>query len=221
MNKGEVLRYLGYRGQEITVDIDNLIDLCMEEVINKSKPRYIYKYFDIEEKKNAIEVKDSILVLEGIDIKNHLKGCKKCVILIATLGIEVEKLIILTEKLSLTKALILDACATTYIEEICDKAEEEIKLQEKEKGFNITWRFSPGYGDLSIGIQKDILNVMDANKAIGVMTTSHSILFPRKSVTAIIGISKEKYQNYKKDCSKCNKYESCVFRRGGKGCGVE
>ena len=219
IDKNEVLRYLGYRGQDIDDNMEALINICREEVVKKSNPRYIYRYFDLNNSDDGIELKDTILLLEGNDIKKHLKGCHKCAILVVTLGLNIEREINKNEKINLTKSLILDACATTYIEEICDSVQNEIEDDVKKNKFNITSRFSPGYGDLTLSIQKDILNVMNSSSTVGVTATSHNILLPRKSVTAIIGISSEKQKSLKRECSHCNKYESCNFRMGGKNCG--
>ncbi len=45
----------------------------------------------------------------------------------ATLGSEVDRKILYYEKVNMTKAVILDACATTAIEEYCDFIEDEVK----------------------------------------------------------------------------------------------
>lgn len=86
------------------------------------------------------------------------------------------------------KALIIDACATTAVEELCDIVEEKIREETEEKRMKITFRYSSGYGDFPIDIQNDFLRVLDAQKKIGLMLSEINLLFPRKSVTAIIGI---------------------------------
>ena len=50
----------------------------------------------------------------------------------------------------------------------------------------------PGYGDLSLNYQKDIIEFLQAKKNIGVSLTESLMMVPVKSVTAIIGIGKEK-----------------------------
>ena len=49
-----------------------------------------------------------------------------------------EKNIKMVEKIDLTKAIILDACATTLVEEICDEVEESIR-SNIENGKFITY----------------------------------------------------------------------------------
>ena len=219
VNRDEVLRYLGFRGQIIDEKLQELIDECRETVVVKSDPKYVYGYFNIENNDEGILIKDTTLVLKGEDIKNHLKDCDKCALMVVTLGLNIEREIILNEKISLTKSIVLDSCATTYIEEVCDNIQNDIEQFAKKNNLNITSRYSPGYGDLSLDSQEKILSVTDASKRIGVTTTEHNILFPRKSVTAIIGLSKGKIQKTKRDCTKCNKYNDCVFRKGGSNCG--
>ena len=86
-------------------------------------------------------------------------------------------------------------------------------------GKALTPRYSPGYGDLSINIQNQLLDILDAKKSIGLSATSNNILIPRKSVTAIIGIIDDKYKKLENACLNCSKYESCNFRKGDEICG--
>ena len=61
-----------------------------------------------------------------------------------------------------------------------------------KEGKSLTMRYSPGYGDLDISANKDILQVLDAHKRIGVTVTNTGIMIPRKSVVALIGITNKK-----------------------------
>ena len=68
-------------------------------------------------------------------------------------------------------------------------------------------------------MKEEFLNVLNSNKRIGVSTSKHHLLFPRKSVTAIIGITEEKGKIIKRDCSKCMMFSECIYRKGGNVCG--
>ncbi len=96
--------------------------------------------------------------------------------------------------MTLQKGIIVDACATTSIEEICDLIQDNILQQMSKEGKSLTMRYSPGYGDLDISANKDILQVLDAHKRIGVTVTNTGIMIPRKSVVALIGITNKKKQ---------------------------
>lgn len=221
INKNEVLRYLGHKDQDIDEELDRLIDICIKEVEDTSKPAYTYKVFDVEvNKENEIAVVGTNLVLKGKDIYNHLKDAKRCAIMAATLGIVIDNKIRITGKRDMTRSIILDSCATEMIEKVCDKVEAEIIEQAKSENFKTNFRYSPGYGDLPIDIQGEIVSILNANKAIGLTTTTSSILIPRKSVTAIVGfLDQDVKVNKKRNCGTCNLRKTCNFRREGGGCG--
>ncbi|MFR5438684.1 MAG: hypothetical protein ACLTJN_00365 [Monoglobus pectinilyticus] len=48
LDKNEILRYLGHRGQEIDTNTETMIDNCIEEIKKISRYRYVYKIFDIK-----------------------------------------------------------------------------------------------------------------------------------------------------------------------------
>ncbi len=221
INKNEVLRYLGHKNQDIDDELNGLIELCIKEVQELTRPLYTYKIFDIEViAENEIKVHGTNLLLKGKDIYNHLKDAKRCAIMAATLGISMDNKIRITGKMDMTKSFILDATATDMIEKVCDKAEAEIIEQAKSEGFKTNFRFSPGYGDLGMDIQGEIISILNANKILGLTTTTSSILIPRKSVTAIVGfLEPDAEVSKKRNCGICNLRKTCNFRREGGSCG--
>ncbi|WP_294394167.1 vitamin B12 dependent-methionine synthase activation domain-containing protein [uncultured Clostridium sp.] len=220
IDRQEVLRYLGYRGQEIDHNMTEMIDECRKEVQNVILPRAVYEYKKISSTDKGIEIDGTNLILSGKDIAEHLKNSKECLLMAVTLGNDIEKRTRLYEKVNLTKALIIDACATTAVEEVCDIIEEKVRKEAESMGMNITFRYSPGYGDLPLDIQNNFLRVLDAQKKIGLTVSENNLLFPRKSVTAIIGIVSADIKINKKSCENCRNYNNCTFRREGENCGA-
>lgn len=219
--KDEVLRYLGYKAgkQNLDKSLDELVDSIIEESKSLIEPKFIFNKYETEVKEDGVYFKGTNLVLTGNDIKNHLKDSKESVLMAVTVGNKIEQRIKLYEKVSMTKALVLDSCATTAVEEICDVIEEEVKKKAEDKGLSITFRYSPGYGDLPLEVQRDLVNTLGAEKRIGLTVSSHYLLFPRKSVTAIIGFIPKSKEERKKGCEVCRNYENCSFRREGLVCG--
>lgn len=218
IDKNEVLRYLGYSGQSIDKSIESLLEECIIELKMTSKGKYVYSIFDIERCNNSIALKDTILSFSGTDINKHLMYSEKCALMAATLGIEVDKCIGFYIKTDLTKGIILDACASVAIEGLCDTLEEEIKGKANDMGYEITNRFSPGYGDFPICIQKNILGVLKAYQSIGLTVNESHIMLPRKSVTAVIGFQKVKCAEKNDKCSRCNQSD-CLYRKSSDGNG--
>lgn len=217
IDKSEVLKYLGYKS-DITVD-KNLISICDEciKIIEKSSnPLFLYSYFDIEIDNNAVEFLKTPLLLKGKSIKAHLKSCEKSAVFCVTLSNDVDK-IIERAKFDVLRQMILDIAASVYIEQICEKISEIIK--NENQNFFITKRYGIGYGDLSLSYQQDVLTLLNAQKRIGLMATEAGILTPRKSVTAIIGLSKEKIEKAYRDCDDCLLRNDCKYFMRGEHCG--
>lgn len=127
--------------------------------------------------------------------------CRKCAVMAVTLGIEVDNSIRIAQGNDMLKAVVMDSCATEFIEKVCDEVEKKIKAEAEVLGKGTNLRFSPGYGDLPIDIQKNLLDVLDANRKIGLTVTNSSLMIPGKSVTAIIGFTEN--ISFKKKKSKC------------------
>ena len=82
LDRQEVLRYLGYRGQAIDSRTDALISGCMDQMLKTAKPRYVYRIFEVRQdiEQEAILLPECGLVLPGRDIYEHLRECRKCAI---------------------------------------------------------------------------------------------------------------------------------------------
>ncbi|MBU3158485.1 methionine synthase [Clostridium frigoris] len=216
IDKNEVLRYLGYKNQKIDKSMTDLIDKCVQEIIDISKSSSVYEIFDIERKNDKLFLLGSTLVLKDKDIKDLLISCDKCIVMAATLGAAVDSKLAYYSRFDITKGVIMDACASTAIENVCDELQDEIMGNALKENLYITTRYSPGYGDFAIDNGAEILNVLDAYKKIGLSITENSIMLPRKSVTALIGLSKTKNVKKHSGCADC-KNIGCEFRKDG-GC---
>lgn len=220
INKDEVLRYLGYKNQSLDRITNKLIGESMKEMRVLIRERYDYRFFDISKIKDNILLCGSNFKLIGKDIRKHQDKSQSCVLMGVTLGYEVDTRIRYYEKISMDKALILDACATVTIEEICDRICMELDIILEKDNKELTSRYSPGYGDLPLNIQGDFLSVLGVEKSIGLTATSSSILIPRKSVTAIMGVVDKGNSKEKISCLDCNKYSTCIYRKGGEKSGA-
>ncbi len=227
IDKKEVLRYLGGTAKNNDQITDRLIDECIEEIKEISNPKSQYRIFDIKKNQNNIQILNSILILKGKDIIKHLIHSKKVAIMAVTLGIQVDQRIKYYGKTDLTKAVIFDACATTYIEEISDNLESEIKEIANQSNCNLTFRFSPGYGDFSLVVQDNILKVLNTSRIMGLTVSNEHILIPSKSVTAIIGFEdksikkptgKVQKRADNEKCKTCLRYKNCIYLENGTFC---
>lgn len=217
VNTNEALRYMGYKDN---IDIENikpLLNQCEKNLLSQANYRYCYKVFDIEKNYNKVKILNTDLVLEGNSIYSHLEECNKVILMACTLSENVDRLINKLNITDMTASLITDAMASALIEQLCNSVEEEIRQTLDLK--YITWRFSPGYGDLPISVQNSFIKTINAHKLIGLTATNNNILLPRKSVTAIIGISDSPIPQKKRGCAICSMNKTCQFRKRGTHCG--
>lgn len=219
VDPGEVLRYLGLHGAPPDEGTRALVGECREEIVSLARPRTIYRRLAVDALEGGLRLGESGLLLPGADIRRHLDGCKECFLLAATLGGGVDRAIAALQVRQMAKALVLDCCATAAIEEVCDRLQQELEEALQTEGRYATTRYSPGYGDLPITCQRELTALLDAPRRIGLCATQENILTPRKSVTAIIGISESPLPTRRRSCESCSLRESCGYRRGGRHCG--
>lgn len=208
LNRNEAVRYLGGAGIRLNYRMDVLMDECEKAVLEKASPKYLYVEKDLP----------CPQIMGGKDIESHLNGCEKAIVMCATVGSGVDKLIRISQISDMARAVVMDSLASVAVEQVCNAFDKIIA--EKYSDYNMTFRFSPGYGDYPIELQKIILQMLDAPKKIGLCTNDSFLLTPTKSVTAVLGLSKNPIERKKRGCAICNMRETCKFRRKGLHCGV-
>lgn len=192
---------LGFLGIREAREEDVQLAAKYEQILlGVMKPRFLHKTYPIEE---------APISLSGRDIAAHLAGCSHIVLMCTTLGAEVDALIRRTEVGDLSGAVMLDALAGAAVEQACGLCEEEIRAAHP--GYFTTWRFSPGYGDFPLEVQGEFLRALDAGRRIGLTANKQSLLIPRKSVTAVVGLSKNELEKSRLGCASCRKRETCII----------
>ncbi|MBO6177793.1 MAG: methionine synthase [Selenomonadaceae bacterium] len=207
LNEKEVRRYA--RAEKIAKEI---VDRAIADAIVFAVPTGFYQIFDYDDKNGIIMFENNEVALKGKDIRKHLGACEKAAVLAVTVGDIIEEEISDASKRGdYAYSLILDAAATEAVEETANNLEKVINLNAKKEGYYLTSRFSPGYGDFPIEAQRDILTLSGGGK-IGIDLTESLMLTPRKSVTAIIGFTRNCRSTNKKDCKNCNK-KDCLYKK--------
>ena len=120
----------------------------------------------------------------------------------------------------------MEAAATAFIEDYCDRCQAELEAELNKENKTLRPRFSPGYGDFDIRHQKDMVNLLELPRQIGVTLTDGGMLTPTKSVTAVMGIAHlaeggadgasgpkaQKHRCHVHGCEACTK-KDCIYRR--------
>lgn len=174
----EILRYAGGRDEETAA----LIKDCLKECEKLLAPALCYRIFEVN-------VEDGVCAFGDFSVKSsdllvNLKNCKKAVIFCATIGAAFDRLLIKYSRLSPARALIFQSIGAERIEALCDAFCEYLKAE----GYTVRPRFSAGYGDLPLSVNKEIFSALSPEEAVGVTLSEGMLMTPTKSVTAFVGL---------------------------------
>lgn len=212
----EAARLLG-AGGDIPAELETWIREAYQKLKDASTPRGVWGFFDIEAGADHVDFNAGFRI-EGRDLAGILRGCSRAVLVAATLGQQVDKLINRLQATSMSEAVVLDACASVEAELYCDEVENEA-MRSLGGGEYLTMRYSPGYGDVPLAESAKILSALGAMGKIGLTATESGMLLPIKSITAVIGVANER-RDRKRDCSLCGSSGSCPYKKRGDHCGV-
>ncbi len=120
------------------------------------------------------------------DLERHLEGCTEILLFACTAGAETDRRIARAKLQSPAKGLLMHAIGAQQVEGGCDLLCRRLAEQFPER--QLTDRFSPGYGDLPLSMQRDVMAALDCGRTVGITLSESLLMSPSKSVTAIIGM---------------------------------
>lgn len=182
-NRREILRYAMCPG----CDAPAMLDL-MEECINECQKyaSFSYRVSYVVLPVLSLDTDTGAIDLEHIrpvscDLAANLSGCERVVVFAATIGPGIDRLIKKYTRSDSVKALFMQAIgaerAETMCNLFCDTFSEKLRP-----------RFSPGFGDLKLSIQPEVLALTNAKKNLSITLDEGFLMSPSKSVTAFAGI---------------------------------
>jgi hypothetical protein len=213
----EALRYLGVRGA-VPEALRRETEAAAARLTSSLRPRYVYQVFPLEKAGEGWRLVGTDVVLAGSSASAMLAECGEAALMACTLGAQFDAMLLREQARDMSRAAILDACGSAYVEAGCDEAERE--LAARLPGRFLTDRFSPGYGDLPLDIQRAVGAALNMEKLLGLHVTDSLMLNPVKSVTAVIGIADTPQMARIRGCAYCALKETCPLRRGGKHCEI-
>lgn len=217
----EVLSFLGWRGQALSPELMECIHQARDDCRRTAGPQHIWRIFDCVPEEGAVHLAGTGLYLRGEAIQRHLACARRAAVLAVTLGVGADNAIRFWNHRDLTRCVCQDACCSLYVEEVADRATQEIREEAQRMNLTVTSRFSPGYGDFSLDIQQALLDVLDAGRRIGLTCTKAGVLLPRKSVTAVVGLVPQESGEEPGGCAVCDMRETCRFRKDGTPAGPD
>lgn len=217
----EVKRYAGLRGSDFPAEL--LQEACTQVLLAKQL-KTVWRVYDYNSEEGLVYDKalspagqEALYTIPGRALRKHLEGAEQVVFLAVTLGEQAEEASAANfAEGNYALGLLIDAAATTLVEQGADALGEFLKGIFAKTGWELTSRFSPGYGDWALTEQKTVWGLTGA-AAIGIRLTESCMLWPRKSITAVLGLKQKKVVAepclaVKHACAQCSQ-KDCLARK--------
>ena len=213
VNIMQAARYFGAHG-EVDAATMALLERCAVPLLAAATPRAVWLEADVD-------ALTEVGILQGEDIRRHLEGCTQAILLAVTLGAGVDAQIRRAGVGDIAASVASDALGSALAEQAADLAESELRQWAAKEGKYLTGRFSPGYGDWPITVQPLVAAALDTARRAGICVTDSNLMTPRKSITALLGVSDHPVKGQLAGCGHCVLRSRCEYRKRGKTCASE
>ena len=200
----EILRYAGCKKEDPAVLA--LMHSAMEEAAGVLTYRVCHCRLSVTLRENVCDF--GFFSLESRDLSQYLSSCEWTSVFAATVGVGLDRLIARYSRLSPARALMLQAIGAERIEALCDFFCDD---EESAGAVLDQARFSPGYGDLSLSVQKEIFSLLECEKRVGLCLNDSLLMSPSKSVTAFARPAAGASRRQQTKCLSCSR-QDCEFR---------
>ncbi len=185
----EIWRYCGYGINVPDEDELSRIENTKEKLLDAVEPCCVWECCDL------LFGEDDLLSFGGLSVRSRslskvLQGCSAVIMLASTLGLAPDRMIARAKITSLDTALRVQAVSAALLEAYLDRFTEELRALPSFSGTVFRPRFSPGYGDLPLTLQKELLPRLRAQQTVGITLNDSLLMMPSKSVTALIGVKR-------------------------------
>lgn len=204
----QVYRYLGCGTKPPTPEVAALCNSLLPEFLSALDCRACYREVALTAEGDTVHL-EGLAPICSSSLAKNLQGCEKALLFAATIGSKADRQRMQTQVRSPARAVVLDAMGSAAIEALCNSLCDG--WREAYAPLALRPRFSPGYGDLPLALQRELLQLLDAPRQAGISLTEGLMMLPHKSVSAIVGIGPGGCDAPEHDCAACNKY-NCVFR---------
>ncbi len=190
----ELYRYAGFSKHALADFNDNQIKELADQAVGAISKcmncRAVYTEFPLE------FLPEETICFAGKQLQSHhlmlnLHDCHAVYLFAATLGPAVDKLIQKESRINPAKAVMMQAAGAMFIEKYVDLLQNFLASQQEEAGCLLRPRYSPGFGDVPLAVQKTFFELLECHKNLALTLNDSLIMSPEKSVTAFIGIYKK------------------------------
>jgi hypothetical protein len=146
--------------------------------------RGIWRVFPLTWEADGLDL--SFARTDSVSLRRWLRGCDRAALFAVTAGVGMDQLIRRAQVISPVHGLLMHAIGAERVEAACDLMMERIAAAYPD--LDLCPRFSPGYGDLPLALQRDVFRPLPCERLLGLTLTEAYLMQPGKSVTALVGL---------------------------------
>lgn len=209
----QAARYFGARGEPDTAT-RTLLEKCAVPILAAATPRAVWLEADV----------DSLLeagILQGGDVMKHLEGCPQALMLAVTLGPGVDAQIRRAGVGDIAASVASDALGSALAEQAGGRRRSRVAAVGRAGG-------KVPHGPLLAGLRRlahhgaaESSGSAGHRRRAGICVLNTNLMTPRKSVTAILGLSDHPVKGHLAGCGHCVLRTRCEYRKRGKTCASE
>lgn len=188
VSQRRILLRSGYSGRAAVRDEDKkLVEKTFPKMLAAFSPKIVSGELDVTRRSSEEFVLGGDFYIHSISFSRAMSVSSRMTIYAATIGAGVEdNAARCADTGRYRESLMWDSFGSEAAEALARHLSGIIECRAKNAQLKTTARFSPGYGDLKLEINRMLLELLDANR-IGINANREGLLLPRKSTTGFIG----------------------------------
>jgi len=210
----DVLRGQGADPAKLRARSPRLIEAAMralEEGHSLLAPRVLYKRLPVEEVRHEQVRLGGGERLQGTLLAQHLGGAHEAVVVLCTIGIELETRSSEIAREDIVYGLALDGVGSAGVEALANAVCASFEAEAREHDQQTSIPLSPGMLGWSVEQgQPQIFQLLDPAE-IGVTLSPSMLMIPRKSLTFVLGFGPQMNETAH-TCDYCSLKETCRYQ---------
>ena len=114
-DRKEALRYLGLGKHEPDPETERLLEECIREAERAAEFRHLVREYPLSVEEDGT-VDGGCFRVKSANLKKNLSGCDSVLVMAVTVGAEVDRLLARYGKLSVAKAVVMQAAAAAMVD---------------------------------------------------------------------------------------------------------
>ncbi|HSB66980.1 MAG TPA: hypothetical protein VLD65_10395 [Anaerolineales bacterium] len=174
-------------------------------------PKLIYRIYQAEGVRHERLLLHDGLKIESKLVTEHLAAADKIIIILATIGSELEEHVSRIWDDNMVYALALDGAGSAAVEALANAACQYFEQMAVEGGLQASIPLSPGMVDWSVAEGQPQIFQLLGDEANAVNLTPSYVMIPKKSLTMVMGIG-DQLKSSGKTCDYCSMRDTCRYQ---------